>query len=545
MKYGCGFNRVMAVLSVMALVFIAGCGEDEPASPSSKPSTGPKIWYVDLGASGSASGSSWTNAFAHPQQAVDAASSGDQIWVAAGNYMSLNASNDTVPVLTMMEGVEIYGGFAGDEKSLSSRDPEIHITRLNGNNQAFHVVLGADNARLDGFWIQGGNAAGADFPHKVGGGMYNGGTSPVVENCTFYANLADQGGGAYNSSSSQAVFVNCKFDNNLATNTTSSAGGGGGLYNSYSYTTVDSCDFISNHSLRHGGGMFNNASSPVITVCRFRSNVCENKGGGMYNNSYGVASRKPTLTDCEFENNDAEDGGGMYNFYCSSIVEGCTFEDNDAGYNGGGAFNYNSYARLTDCVFNANECANNGGGLYNQLYDQGSSPVIKNCMVKGNRSGHNGGGIYNDLGSPQILSCTLTGNSAAYGGAIVNYNGAATITDCIAWGNSADYSDPQFRFTGATLPLVTFSDVDQAGYGLSPGGDADGNGNIRKDPLFWTGPQGNYYLSQIVCGQASNSPCVDAGSSTAEILGMVNRSTRTDEGIDSGTVDMGYHYLPQ
>jgi predicted outer membrane repeat protein len=62
--------------------------------------------------------------------------------------------------------------------------------------------------------------------------------------------------------------------------------------------------------------------------------------------------------------------------------------------------------------------------------------------------------------------------------------------------------------------------------------------NIGKDPNFVVG----YYLSQIAAGQDINSPCVNAGSDLASVLGMDTYTTRTDGIFDANIVDMGYHY---
>jgi len=56
------------------------------------------------------------------------------------------------------------------------------------------------------------------------------------------------------------------------------------------------------------------------------------------------------------------------------------------------------------------------------------------------------------------------------------------------------------------------------------------------------GPLGHYYLSQTEAGQLQNSPCVDTGSEDASELGLTRYTTRTDEVVDKGFVDMGYHY---
>jgi hypothetical protein len=72
-------------------------------------------------------------------------------------------------------------------------------------------------------------------------------------------------------------------------------------------------------------------------------------------------------------------------------------------------------------------------------------------------------------------------------------------------------------------------------------GTTSGTGNITSDPLFVT-PGTDFHLSQIPSGQASDSPCVDAGSDLASNLGLDTWTTRTDNAGDAGIVDMGYHY---
>jgi len=81
-----------------------------------------------------------------------------------------------------------------------------------------------------------------------------------------------------------------------------------------------------------------------------------------------------------------------------------------------------------------------------------------------------------------------------------------------------------------------------------------GTGNIDADPLFVTGPDGAYYLSQTAAGQGADSPCLNAGSAAAADMCfesdggpvcLAEFTTRTDQVLDSGTVDMGYHYVAQ
>ncbi len=72
------------------------------------------IRYVKWNAGGANNGTSWTNAYTSLQSALAAASSGAEIWVAAGTY-GPTAGTDRTVSFTLKIGVEIYGGFAGTE----------------------------------------------------------------------------------------------------------------------------------------------------------------------------------------------------------------------------------------------------------------------------------------------------------------------------------------------------------------------------------------------------------------------------------------------
>jgi len=84
-------------------------------------------------------------------------------------------------------------------------------------------------------------------------------------------------------------------------------------------------------------------------------------------------------------------GGGMYNHFCSPVVESCTFEQNYSRY-GGGMCNAGPPASptVTNCVFNTNNAIDDGGGMYNSISD----PVVTNCVFNANWARREGGGIY-------------------------------------------------------------------------------------------------------------------------------------------------------
>jgi hypothetical protein len=241
------------------------------------------------------------------QTAIDSASGGDEIVLAAGTYM---------------ESID----FLGKAITVRGASGDPADTIIDGNG-AFHVVQcvngeGAGTV-LEGVTITGGNANGV-FPDDRGGGMYNSGSSPTVTSCIFNGNLADDyGGGMCNISSSPTV-INCAFTGNTAVF-------GGGMYNvAFSVSpTVTNCTFTGNTAVSWGGGMFSagDFTSPTVSNCTFSGNHADD-GGGMYN-----AGSNPTVTNCRFTGNTADyGGGGMLNTGSTSIltVTNCTFDENTA-----------------------------------------------------------------------------------------------------------------------------------------------------------------------------------------------------------------------
>jgi parallel beta-helix repeat protein len=147
------------------------------------------VLFVDADATGAGNGSSWADAFTSVQPALDAAASGDRVWVAAGRYVE----NITLPY-----DVEAYGGFAGTEDpntfDLADRDLNTHRTILDGNRSGSVVRAsgsGLTRSRLDGFVITNGDTS-------EGGGLWLSLSTAIIENNLIIGNRASRnGGGVY------------------------------------------------------------------------------------------------------------------------------------------------------------------------------------------------------------------------------------------------------------------------------------------------------------------------------------------------------------
>ncbi len=222
------------------------------------------------------------------QDAIDAASNGDEIVVAPGTY------NEKI-------------NFNGKAITVRSSDgPGVTIIDGTGLNDSVVKCVSGEgpDTILRGFTITGGTGEPTVVFFSVGGGMLNKDSSPTVIHCAFTQNtvfgeVGGHGGGMYNKNSSPTV-TNCAFTINSA----SSGGVGGGMYSENSSPTVTNCMFSGNIA-GHGGGMdIDFTSSPTVTNCTFSGNTAGSRGGGIL-----IANGSPTITNCILSNN--VDSGGM------------------------------------------------------------------------------------------------------------------------------------------------------------------------------------------------------------------------------------------
>ena len=463
------------------------------------------VVYVDASATGNNNGLSWTDAFTDLSDALTAAVSGQEIWVAAGIYRP-SATNGRHSTFRMQRGVDIFGGFSGRESSRDDRDWVANKTilsgDLNGNDaigfanyedNVFHVVTGADESTLSGFVITGGNANGSGL-NRRGGGLRNNGTSPAVTHCSFERNFAvDSGGGLYNLRSSMTL-SHCTFHANCTEGATAK---GGGMLNAFSSVRIANCRFSENHA-GDGGGIFNSESDSTVTDCVFSGNTADNAGGGIIN-----AFSSITLSGCIFAGNEAIEGGGggMSNLSSfvditdsffhsntgplggalansgqdsSSRIAGSLFYRNIASLSGGGMSNSSTSLTIQNCTFTANTSDGLGGGMANlssptvvehcyfsensalfggAMVNSQASPSISNtCFVANEAIDFGGGMVNNNDSNPTILNCIFQANKAPSGGAIYNDESSPSLINCSLSNNSAEIGGDAMSNTFSSFP---------------------------------------------------------------------------------------------
>ena len=128
---------------------------------------------------------------------------------------------------------------------------------------------------------------------------------------------------------------------------------------------------------------------------------------------------------------------------------------------GGGMYNHSGSPTLLDCTFSRNSAEVAGGGMYNKEPTGGSRPTLTNCTFSGNsarskdsRAGF-GGGMYNSGSSPVLSKCTLSDNWAEKnGGGMCNGAASPIVLNCTFSGNSAGWGGGMRNSWGSS-PIVT------------------------------------------------------------------------------------------
>ena len=397
--------------------------------------------YVTPVGAGTMDGSSWTNSSSDFPAIINASASGDAVWVAAGIYKPtkdpLNNASPTNPrdrTFYVKDGVQIYGGFAGNETLLTQRNIAANITTLSGdfndddvvtgtgatlsftNNteNAYHVVaalapqIGGIGVTIDGFTIIGGNANnftaitvnGSYMPRGYGGGILTLYGTNTIRNNTLIANLSNAGGG-------MALLASTS----ICTNNTIINNAGSGIH------TQDGLHTFTNNTVAG-----NTKSGMSITYC---TSIITNNT--IYNNVAASSGAKPANPNNKQSNNaqfstGTTAGGGIFLFYSNNTITNNVLYNNSADL-GGAIYANDGPNTIINNTFYANS-ATNGGGIFTQV---GTNTLSNNIFwgnLKGSSTTIAGADIANSATAPATNNITycLTQQNSIYstGTGIIN-----------------------------------------------------------------------------------------------------------------------------
>jgi hypothetical protein len=447
--------------------------------PSSVPN--PLIVYVTSSGSGDGSGTSWRNALAgdHLTSHLITAPAGTQFWLAEGTYRP-TITTDRSASFIVGSGVQVYGGFVGNETSVAARPTTgKHETILSGNigdensvtDNSYHVVQIIDNQEpitLDNLTIRDGRIYAYDDGYYAGAGLSIEATLNLsiitLNRCRFIDNKIYKGltvGGAVS----------------MLTET-----------NSRSTLTIKDCLFSGNEA-GYGGaiGLSTQGGTYITTISNSAFEQNGGKEGGAVSSRFTEhnADNLLTISRCAFNQNTAEEAGGSLTAGGGTEkIETCTFIGNKVDAvtgtksGGGAAYCLNASPAFVNCLF-ANNQAEAGGAVQSLSDELAVTPSFTNCTFANNAAAVNGG----------VLSARLS-RTEARTAAKTKLN-KATFVNCISWGNTAPDSpffwgqqagDKQAE-TEATFSLI------EGGY--------PGLGNLQTDPQFLDAVKSDFRLKPL------------------------------------------------
>jgi parallel beta-helix repeat protein len=310
------------------------------------------------------------------QEAIDAASDGDEIVVQVGVYR---------------ENID----FKGKNILIRSTDPDdpavVAATIIDGDGRGPVVSFRSgesESAALIGLAIT-----------RGGGILISGGSIPVIEKCVIEDNTAEFGAGLFIVDSNPTIR-----DNSINGN---SAYVGGGLFIEESSPIIEGNNIFGNYAEMGSGIAIYSNSAPIISDNEIAGNSAARLGGAIF----VTLNSAPIITGNTISNNLADvNGGGLFIEESEPVIENNLISGNQAE-NGGGmiiVFINNPNLKITGNTFSENIAQRAGGGIY----FAGSSLTIENNSFIDNISNFLGGAVaaYNSL--PRLINNEFVGNVA-------------------------------------------------------------------------------------------------------------------------------------
>jgi predicted outer membrane repeat protein len=409
------------------------------------------ICYVKWDAPGGI-GTSWGTAYTDLQSALTNYPACLLIYVARGTYKPTQTTDRTIS-FNVRPGVQLYGGFAGNEASLGARFLAGNPTILSGDiatagdssDNSYHVVV-MDGTTADGtiieanllsdLTIRDGNANGGGTNQGFGGGLFCNGSgaghecSPELANLIFENNSALAGGAIANDGHGGGASIPY-VHHMIVRNNQAPGGSGGAIYNNggggTSSPLIEQVTFSGN-SADFGGAIYDyglaGASNPTIRNSTFYANTAATNGGAMFNNGSSGGHASPVIRYTTFHKNRAisSQGGAIYNIAFSGDaapnLSGVIFWADQAV--GSPVENYTSfsstvssleYSITPECPGGAIGCIN-ADPLLGPLQDNGGfSPTLKpdvgSPAIDAGNAGNCPATDQRDIARPQGAKCDI------------------------------------------------------------------------------------------------------------------------------------------
>ena len=467
-------RRSIATL-LAALLLLAGVGFAPPAEAATT------TWWVDIATGDNAN----AGTDVAPLRTIDAAmvhaSSGDTIMVRPGLYGA--EAEQSFPII-FKPGVNLT----------STDGADVTTIRGDGTNNVIRFINATTHTTVSGFTITdvgSSGQSGITVTRGVGAGTSS---WPVIEKCVIDAcgNISSTGGGMYVEGASgwpaSPTIRDTAFRDNIADE------GGGAYFGTYTDAWLFGVTFEGNAAYRGGGLCTRTQVGLHVIGSSFTGNLADGGLGGGLDAEDGGGELY--IASTELVGNAAQTGGGLYASTYNGIYESLSIVGNSAS-KGGGMSHRAGFPTLTNCLIAGND-AEYGGASWNRE----STLYIYYSTIADNTSTF-WAGLYADIdngGHIEIEDSVVWGHGGAdiHGASIVNYtdtqdtnladNANTGVTnvihaDPLFWDAPADYRlSPGSPCVDAADPSFTIS---EDAFGTERPADGDGNGTGEPDMGYY------------------------------------------------------------
>lgn len=457
------------------------------------------------------------------QAAVDAASDGDLIKVAAGSYSDLHQRAGVTQVVYISKSLTIRGGYTTTNGMAEPPNPRSNPTVLDASGQGRVVYVAPSvTVTLEGLTLLNGDGSdlggGTGSYPDAGGGFYADRAILAIHNSIIVANRSPMAGGGY---VNRGAFT---LTQSTITHNVAISGDAGGLW-LYAPTRAQiySNTFAHNHTGFNGGALvpvYGNANVAIIHN-RMVSNTATRDGGAIF-----MASGAQICDNDLSYNVAGGSAGAIYINGYSPIVVSNRVMANRAEYYGGGIYANRGVNLQRNSVI-SNSAGRGGGGIF--LAGSGTETArLENNIVAANHiaPGRNGAGILVWGTTPHLIHTTIAENTGGDGTGLYakeQYNGpksSAFLTNTIVVSQTIGVQAKSGNTITLASTLWYNNSTDTIGNVIS-------TGSTLGDPAF-TAPQAHDYHI------GATSKARDAGI-PAGVLVDIDGEPR----LSTGPVDLG------
>ncbi|MBC7772645.1 MAG: hypothetical protein H7210_09145 [Pyrinomonadaceae bacterium] len=456
--------------------------------------------YVDAAAPAEGDGTSWGSSIKQLANATVFTSlkhnNVSEIWIADGeyqpDYFGTTRTADRFAHFSLRSGISFHGGFqgrshpAGGETSLTQRATGLFPSILSGEigasgltDNSYSVVAAVripGRTRLDGLTLELG------YSEFSGAGLYLEDAHGAISDCTFRDNRSGSGGAALLAQASEAEFVRCRFQSNIALY-------GGGAISIYdaSNAAIDQSTFIDN-SGAWGGAVAAGGAGADIRSSVFTGNAATTYNGGALDFDNSTLTLASSILS---GNTSSQDGGAVWTANGSDVnVANCTIFGNTAGAYTGGLVAYLDAVNIASTIFWGNT-GTHAGVQDQQVVYVGATGGARYSRVQGWTGFLGGGGPANSGADPLLMNPAAGDFSLRPASACIDAGDTASLLmlpvpplSLDVLGNVRRVNDPTTVDTGTgPAPVVDIGAVE-----FQPGpacrADVNHDGNVNSQDFF-------------------------------------------------------------